>query len=208
MLRHQFVAFLTKVASHFVSHHFEPDSRCRVRDFPRHDDGCFNNDNQFYTNQIFTGREKYIYWMKETLKFLIHMFCKTVQRSINFIPIVVSKKKFYISFKTRLDGHGDTRPICTIICNDCKYISRPQNLFSNFKKGILSPTDGQMVTCSVGIHPLFFPKFKTKSHGRRLIACCRYLSGTFFSIFFSNQKQKGNIANSRLVCAWWQPRVT
>lgn len=37
-------AYLTEEASHFVSHYFESNVRCRIRDLPRNDDGSYNND--------------------------------------------------------------------------------------------------------------------------------------------------------------------
>ena len=37
-------AYLTEEASHFVSHYFGPEVRCRSRDLPPNDDGGFTND--------------------------------------------------------------------------------------------------------------------------------------------------------------------
>ena len=35
--------YLTEEASHFVSHYFDPEVRCRSIDLPLNDDVCFNN---------------------------------------------------------------------------------------------------------------------------------------------------------------------
>ena len=55
--------YLTEEASHFVSHYFEPEVRCRYRDLPMHDDGGENNDRSgvipIFTHPVrFHGRGK------------------------------------------------------------------------------------------------------------------------------------------------------